>query len=82
MFTLAEIKSSLHQQIANTDDKKILKKVQDYIRTQTGSTKKTVAYDAELNPLTIEQYRAEVKKSLAQYKKGKVISQDKMEKSI
>jgi two-component sensor histidine kinase len=81
MFTLAEIKSSLHQQVANTEDKKVLQKVQHYLRSLSKS-KRIVAYDADLNPLTVEQYRIEIKKSIAQYKRGKVISQKEMEQGL
>lgn len=82
MSSLAEIKSDIHQQVANTEDRKILVKVQSYLRTLAKSKRKVVAYDSNLEPLTLDQYRAEVKKSISQYNSGLVVSQKEMEKSI
>ena len=41
MTTIAEIKSYLHQQVANTEDEKVLQKMQVYFRslTKKGSRK-------------------------------------------
>ena len=35
MTTIAEIKSYLHQQVANTEDEKVLQKMQVYFRSLT-----------------------------------------------
>jgi hypothetical protein len=82
MSSLAEIKSAIHQQVANTEDRKVLVKVQSYLRTLTKTKRKVVAYDSNLKPLTLNQYRSDVKKSISQYNSGMVVSQKEMEKSI
>jgi len=82
MSSLAEMKSAIHQQVANTEDRKVLVKVQSYLRTLAKTKRKVVAYDSNLKPLTLEQYRADVKKSISQYNSGMVVSQKEMEKSI
>lgn len=79
-MTIAEIKSTLHQLVANTEDEKTLKKMQAYFQSLTKGDKKVVAYNSKLKPLTADEYRAEIQESLAQYKKGRVISQREMEK--
>lgn len=82
MTTIAEIKSALHQQVANTEDEKVLQKMQLYFNSLTKSDKKIVAYSSKWKPLTAKEYKAEVEESISQYKKGKVISQKEMEKKI
>jgi len=82
MSTIAEIKSAIHQQVANTEDRTLLLKFQNYLRTLNKKDRHVIAYNSKLNPLTIDQYRLEVKKSMAQHRVGKVISQKEMEKSL
>jgi len=82
MTTIAEIKSALHQQVANTEDEKVLQKMQLYFNSLTKSDKKIVAFSSKWKPLTAKEYKAEVEESISLYKKGKVISQKEMEKKI
>jgi ABC-type Zn uptake system ZnuABC Zn-binding protein ZnuA len=79
MLTIAELKSALLQQVANTEDRKVLQKIQTYVKQISKNDKKIVGYNSSFKPLTVEQYRKEVKKSLAQYKSGRVVSQEEME---
>lgn len=82
MTSIAEIKSALHQQIANTEDKKVLEKLQSYLKSLVKSDNKIVAYSSKLKPLSVKEYRMEVEEAITQYRKGKVISQKEMEKKI
>ena len=82
MTSIAEIKSALHQQIANTEDKKVLEKLQSYLKSLIKSDNKIVAYSSKLKPLSVKEYRMEVEEAITQYRKGKVISQKEMEKKI
>jgi hypothetical protein len=82
MTTIAEIKSALHQLVANTEDEKTLKKMQAYFQSLTKGNRKVVTYNSKLKPLTADEYRAEVQESLAQYKRRRVISQKEMEKKL
>lgn len=50
------MKSALLQYVAQTEDEKILKKVQDYFASLIESEKKIIAYSAHGEPLTIESY--------------------------
>jgi hypothetical protein len=82
MVTIAEIKSALHQQVANTEDEKVLKKMQTYFSSLVKGDKKIVAYTSKWKPLTAREYKAEVEESIREYKKGKIISQREMEKRL
>ena len=82
MTTVAEIKSALHQHIANTEDEKILHKMQVYFQSLIKNDKKIVAYDSKLRPLTVKQYKASIEESIGQYKKKRVVSQKEMEKRL
>jgi len=81
-MTIAEIKSTLHQLVANTEDEKTLKKMQAYFQSLAKKNQKVVAYNSKLKPLTASEYRAEIQESMGQYRKKKVISQKEMEKKL
>lgn len=82
MTTIAEIKSALHQQVANTEDEKILHKMKQYFQSLTTSEKRIIAYSSKGKPLTPQLYISEVEKSRLQHKRGKVVSQKEMEKGL
>jgi hypothetical protein len=82
MESVAEIKSALLQQLANTNDEKVLKKMQAYFRSLSKNEKKIIAYNSQWKPLTAKEYKAEIEESITQYKRGKVISQKDMEKGL
>lgn len=79
MSTTAELKSALLQQVANTQDRKALQEIQTYVKQISKNDKRIVGYNSSFKPLTVEQYRKEVKKSFAQYKSGHLVSQEEME---
>jgi chromosome segregation and condensation protein ScpB len=82
MVTIAELKSALLQQVAITEDEKVLKKMHSYFSSLTKRNKKIVAYGAKWKPLTAKEYKETIENSILQYKQGKVISQKEMEKRI
>jgi hypothetical protein len=82
MITIAEIKSALHQQVANTEDKDTLQKVKTFFDSISKGDKRIVAYSSKLKPLTIKEYQAEVEEAMQQYQSGKVITQKEMEKRL
>lgn len=82
MTTIAEIKSALHQQVADTEDEKVLQKMQLYFNSLTKGDRKIIAHSSKWKPLTAKEYKAEIEESISQYRKGKVISQKQMEKKI
>ena len=82
MTNIAEIKSALHQQVANTEDEKVLQKMQAYFNSLAKRDKKIIAYASGWKPLTAREYKVEVEESISQYKQGKVISQKEMEKKL
>ena len=82
MTNIAELKSSLHKQVANTEDEKVLLKMQLYYKSLVKSDKKIVAYTHTGKGLTAKEYKAELEDSIGQYKLGKVISQKAMEKNL
>ena len=82
MITVAEIKSALHEQIANTQDEKVLLKMQDYFQSLAKSDKRVVAYTAFGKALTAKLYKAEVEIGMIQHKQGRVKTQREMEKGL
>lgn len=82
MVTIAEIKSTLHQQIANTEDKETLEKVKAFFDSLSAKDKRIVAYSSKLKPLTIKEYQVEVAEAMEEYRKGKIISQKEIEKRL
>lgn len=82
MATIAEIKSSLLQYVAQTDDEQILLKVQHQFISLLEKEKKIIAYTSKGKGLTIKEYQSSVNESIQQYREGKVISQAEMEKRI
>ncbi len=82
MESVAEIKSALLQQLANTNDERILKKMQAYFHSLSKNEKKIIAYTSQWKPLNAKEYKAEIEESITQYKRGKVISQKDMEKGL
>ena len=80
MESVAEMKSALLQQLANTDDEKVLKKMQTYFQSITRKEKKIVAYTSKWKPLTAKEYKADIEESIKEYKRGRVVSQKEMEK--
>ncbi len=81
MESVAEMKSALLQQLANTDDEKVLKKMQTYFQSITRKEKKIVAYTSKWEPLTAKEYKADIEESIREYKRGQVVSQKEIEKS-
>ncbi|MFY8036397.1 MAG: hypothetical protein ACOVMQ_04465 [Cyclobacteriaceae bacterium] len=82
MANLAEIKSALHQQVANMEDEKVLQKVQHYFHSLVKDDKKIIAYNAKGKALTTKEYKSSIEESIAQYRKGKWVSQKEMDKKL
>ena len=82
MATIAEIKSSLLQYVAQTDDEEILLKVQYQFISLLENERKIIAYTSKGKGLTIQEYQSSINESIQQYREGKVISQAEMEKRL
>ena len=83
MTTIAEIKSSLHQQVANTEDEKILLKMQIFFNSIAKKNEnKIVAYTSQGKSLTAKEYKASVEESIGQYRTRKIRSQKEIEQSL
>lgn len=82
MSNIAELKSALHQQVANMEDEKVLQKVQLYFKSLVKNDKKIIAYNAKGKALTTKEYKASIEESMAEYKKGKWVSQKEMDKKL
>jgi hypothetical protein len=82
MSNIAELKSALHQQVANMEDEKVLQKVQQYFQSLVKNDKKIIAYNVKGKALTTKEYKASIQESITQYKIGKWISQKEMEKQF
>lgn len=82
MSTVAEIKSALHQQVANTQDERVLSKMHLYFQSLKKSDKRIVAINSLGQSLTSKQYVEEIRKSITQHKLGKVVKQGDLEKEL
>ena len=80
MASIAELKSSLHHYIAETDDVELLSKVQKYVQDLMEKEEKVVAYTAQGKPLTQSEYKKDIDEAIEQAKNGDVISQEEIDK--
>jgi hypothetical protein len=76
MENVAELKTGLHQVIAETDDLDTLTKIKRYISGLIESEQKTIAYTHNNKPLTPVDYKEEIDSAIKEAKEGKVISVD------
>ena len=81
MNTIAEIKSTLHQYIVETDDVDVLKNLRTYFEGLTYQKDKIVAYTAEGKALSREAYRQDIDEAIAQADRGEVVRQQDIEQS-
>lgn len=82
MNSIAEIKSTLHHYIAETDDVKILSKLQKYVKGLLDKEDKVIAYTHQGHALTRAAYKKDLDASIAEADRGEVISQEDMEKGL
>lgn len=82
MSSIAELKTSILQSIAETDDENLLIDIQHYVANLLKQHNKIVAYDSKGKPLTIEDYQASIEEARQQYIRKETISQEQMEKNI
>ncbi|WP_373494834.1 hypothetical protein [Aquiflexum sp.] len=82
MNSIAEIKTTLHQYIAETDDVKILSKLQEYVKNILDKEQTNVTFNSQGKPLTSSQYKKEIDDAVAEVNKGGVVSQEQMEKGF
>jgi len=82
MNSIAEIKSTLHHYISETDDVKILSKLQKYVKSLLDKEDKIIAYTSQGHPLTCSAYKKDIDEAMAEADRGEVISQEDMEKGL
>lgn len=82
MRSIAELKTSILQSIAQTDDEKILTDIQNYVTGLLKKQKKIVAYNSKGDALTLDEYQASLEEARQEYKRNEIISQDDMEKQV
>lgn len=82
MTTIAELKTSILQSIAETDDEKLLLDIQHFVTNLLAQKKKIIAYDSKGNPLTIDDYQASIEEARQQYFRKEIVTQDKMEENL
>jgi hypothetical protein len=79
MKSIAEVKTSILQSIADCDDEKLLLEIEAFIKEIKSSSNEVVGYSSTGEPLTIKDYQASIAEAQAEYRAGKVISQDDIE---
>lgn len=82
MNSIAEIKSTLHHYISETDDVKVLSELQKYIKNVLDKEDKIIAYTSQGHPLTCSAYKKNIDEAVAEADRGEIISQEEMEKRL
>ena len=82
MNSVAEIKSSLHHYIAETDDVNILSKISKYAKELIDHKDRIIAYSSTGEPLTQERYKEDIDRIVTLANDDEVISQSEMEKGL
>jgi hypothetical protein len=82
MNNIAEIKSTLHQFIAENDDIKFLTELKNFMRSEMEKKEKIIAYTSKGLPLTQSAYKKEIDDAIAEIESGQFISQEEMNKKI
>ncbi len=82
MNSIAEIKSGLHHYIAETDDVKILAKLQKYVEELLSQEDKIIAYTSDGRALNQAAYKADIDKAIGQGERGEIVSIEEMEKGL
>lgn len=81
MSTIAEIKSTLHQYIVETDDVDVLNELRTYFEGLTYQADKTIAYTTDGKALSREAYRQDVDEAIGQADRGELVSQQDIEQN-
>lgn len=79
MSTIAEIKSTLHQYIVETDDVEILNELRVYFETLPHQRDKFIAYTINGKALSREAYREDLDEAIAQADRGEIVHQQDIE---
>jgi len=82
MNSIAEIKSGLHHYIADTDDVKILTKLQKYVEELLSKEDKIIAYTSDGRALNQQAYKADIDNAKEQAERGEIVSIEEMEKGL
>lgn len=81
MTTIAEIKSTLHQYIVETDDVDVLNELRTYFETLPHQKERTVAYNVEGSALSRAAYQQDIDEAIGQADRGETVSQQDIEQS-
>ena len=81
MVTIAEIKSTLHQYIAETDDVGVLNDLRTYFESLTQQQGKVVVYTAEGKGLSRKAYQQDIDEAIAQADRGEIVNQQEIEQA-
>ena len=81
MSTIAEIKSTLHQYIVETDDVDVLNDLRTYFEKLPYQRDKVIVYTTEGKALSREAYQQDVDEAIAQVDRGEIVSQQNIEQS-
>ena len=81
MSTIAEIKSTLHQYIVETDDVDVLNELRTYFEKLPYQREKVVAYTADGKALSRKAYQKDISEAIAQADRGELVRQEDIEQT-
>lgn len=67
MKSVAEIKTSILQTIADCDDERLLLEIESFIKDLKSSQSEVVGYTSAAKPLTVKDYQASIAEAQAEY---------------
>ncbi len=81
MESIAELKSGLHQFVANIEDVDVLTKLKDYASQMQISGDKIIVHTSDGRSLNQKEYSSDIDKQIKQAESGATISIEDMEKT-
>lgn len=80
MRSIADLKTSILQSVAECDDEKILNQIDAFILELKTANNVIVGYSSSGRPLTLKEYQASIEEARAEYRANKIITQEEMER--
>lgn len=82
MKSVADIKSEIHQYVAQTDDLEALRLLEDLVHDLLNKEEEIMIYTSKGVPLDRESYKREIDNAIQEAKNGQVIGIEEVEKGL
>ena len=82
MNSIAEIKSGLHNYIAETDNVEMLTELKKFVEELLSKEDKIIAFTSDGRALNQSDYKADIDDAIQRAENGEVVSIEEMERSL